>query len=103
MSTPPDLWFDTEHDGRILDWSPDALTLIGYSDGGAKGRSLPLMFIGSRPLEAHLTRVMFGHPLERDGIIRPRDRRGVPVTYRIALADGSTDKRPVLRWTFQRR
>jgi hypothetical protein len=102
MPTEPNVWIDTEHDGRILYWSPDALSFIGCSATAAKGQCLPVLFIGNRPQEAHLTRVMFGHSLEREGMIRPHDR-SIPVRYWIDLADHSTQGRPILRWTFQRR
>ena len=98
-----DLWIETTPEGRILDWCADALELIGYSARAAEGRWLPLQFVKNRPREAHLIHALLGHPVERHGTIRPRDRREVQVSYRIALADHSTKLRPVLRWTFQKR
>lgn len=96
------LWFETEHDGAIIDWSPEALSLLGYRAKAAPGRLLPVLFIEDRPNAEHLTRVMLGHPVDRVGTIRPRERRGVRVQYRIELAADSTKERPILRWSFQR-
>ena len=98
-----DLWIDTDHQGRILDGSTEALsTLLGYTTRSAPGRLLPIMLLDNRPNDTHFHHVMLGHPIDRDGTIRPREQRGVRVCYRIALAPDSTDRRPILRWTFER-
>lgn len=99
-----DLWIDTDQEGRILEASAEALsTLLGYGARNAQGHLLPIMLLDHRPNDTHFHQVMLGHPVEREGLIRPRDQRGVRVGYRIALAPDSTDRRPILRWTFQRR
>lgn len=97
-----DLWIDTDQNGLILDWSPDALPLLGYSAKWARFRSLVVSLSVGRPAPAHLARVVqLGQPFEAVGTIRPRDQRGIAVYYWIALAPESSDQRPVLRWRFE--
>lgn len=99
-----DLWIDTDHQGRILEASAAALSaLLGYSARTVQGRLLPIMLLDNRPNDTHFHHVMLGHPVDREGTIRPREQRGVRVCYRIVLAPNSTDRAPVLRWTFHRR
>ena len=99
MFTDGDPWILTDHAGRILDWHPAALRLLGYTERGMKGRSLLVAFNGDRPSDNVLQHVMLGHPVERAGAIRPRDRRPARVHYRIELVEGS-DACPILRWCF---
>ena len=99
-----DLWIDTDHQGRILEGSVEALsTLLGYTARSARGRLLPIMLIDNRPNDTHFHHVMRGHHVDREGMIRPREQRGLRVCYRITLAPDSTDRRPILHWTFERR
>jgi PAS domain S-box-containing protein len=100
--TDCDPWILTDDAGRILDWHPGALGLLGYTDRSVKGRSLPVAFNRDRPGDNLFQRVVLGHPVEREGEIRPRDRRPVRVQYRIELAEEATDARPILRWCFHR-
>ena len=95
-----DLWIETDHEGRILQCSAGGHTLIGYSKRSARGRLLPILLLENRPTDAQLLHVMFGHSVEREGSIRPKEKGPVRVSYRIALAPSSTASRPVLRWTF---
>ena len=93
-------WIDTDASGHILNCHPGAGPLIGYSLQGARGRILPFMFISGRPDSSQLTRAALGHPVELHGVVRPRDRRGIPVRCRIAPAPNDGTFQPVLRWTF---
>ena len=97
-----ELWIDTDQNGLILDWSPEALTLVGYAAKSARFRVLALSLLGDRPPPGRLARVLLGHPFEHEGAIRPRDRRAIAIRYRIAVAPHSSDAQPVLRWTFER-
>lgn len=99
---PAELCFDTDQFGAIIAWTEEALRLIRYEAKGAAGRSLALFFGYDRPGTDQFEHVLRGHPIERDGVIRPRERRPVPVRYRIELAPDSTDRFPILRWTFGR-
>lgn len=97
------LWIDTDPGGRIVDLAPGALQLIRYSRKFALGRDLVRTLVTGRPEIDQLLRVVFnGASLERIGSIRPRDRRAIPVRYTITPAPQSTERDPVLRWTFVR-
>jgi PAS domain-containing protein len=101
-SVSPDLWIDTDHRGLILGCSSEALSLLAYSPKGALGRDLAMMFLSDRPSGLQLAHALLGHPVEREGVIRPRERRGVSVRYRIELLSENNSGRAVLRWTFER-
>jgi PAS domain S-box-containing protein len=94
MSDDAPLWIDTDAEGRIVNWSRDAFSLTGYSERAVVGHSLPLMLAKDRPVN--------GHSIERDSVIRPKDRRGIRVRYPVELGPSSTDAFPRLRWTFVR-
>ena len=96
------LWIDTDSTGKIIGWSADGAALTGYSDRSLGGRLLPVMFVEDRPTSRQFEHAMIGIPVERIARFRPRERRAVPVVYRIALSPRSTDRDPVLRWTFER-
>jgi PAS domain S-box-containing protein len=49
MSDDAPLWIDTDAEGRIVNWSRDALSLTGYSERAVVGHSLPLMLAKDRP------------------------------------------------------
>src|SRR5688500_15702362 len=93
------LWIDTDDNGTIVNWNPEVLALVGYAPRSMHGRLLQIMFLGERPGFAQFRRVILGYPLERDGLIRPREHRAVSVRYRIELSPESTDGRPIMRWT----
>ena len=98
--TDRDPWIVTDRAGRILDWHPGAPGLLGYAERSMKGRSLLVAFNRDRPGDNVFQYVMLGHPVEREGEIRPRERRPVRVQYRIELADESPEAQPMLRWWF---
>jgi hypothetical protein len=62
---------------------------------------LIVMFAQDRPLPWMLEGVVMGHTIDREGQLRPKDRKAVKVVYRIERVD-SRDGQPVLRWTFVR-
>jgi hypothetical protein len=95
------VWFDTDHRGAVLNWSADAPLLIGYSEKAMFGRSLPFFVSTNRPSEEDLLQVVFGHALQRQGTLRPLDRRPMPTRYSVTLSPDTSDSRPVLRWTFE--
>ena len=61
-----------------------------------------MMFLSDRPSGQQLAHALLGHPVERIGVIRPRERRGVSVRYRIELVRDAPPGETVLRWTFAR-
>jgi PAS domain-containing protein len=93
------VWIDTDETGFIVDWGPGALALTGYSARGTKGRELPMMIVENRPRVTELVAVARGAVLQGNAVIRPHDRRGIPVMFQVAVAGPSKD-RPLLRWTF---
>jgi hypothetical protein len=99
MSGP--FWIDTTLDGEIVGWSENGPPALGFSSRHLAGRSLITMFICDRPSPSTLDHVVLGHPVERSGQFRPKDRRAVPITYRIERVSDSRDGQPVLRWTFR--
>jgi hypothetical protein len=96
-----DLWIETDQYGLILGCGETAPQFLGYTAGGIRGRSLLLMFLGDRPGPYQFGRVMSGHPIEREGVIRPQDDRARTIKYRIQLAPHSFDDRPVFRWSLR--
>jgi PAS domain-containing protein len=96
------LWIDTDRSGLIVACSFEALSLLAYSPKGALGRDLAVMFLSDRPSALQLAHALLGHPVEREGVIRPRERRGVSVRYRIELLSENNSEEAVLRWTFAR-
>jgi hypothetical protein len=97
-----DVWIDTDPTGIVIESSRDAVFLTGYSSRFLRGRLLPILFVDDRPRPAEFRLVALGHPIERAGWMRPKERRAIHVAYRIALAPDSTDRSPIFRWTFQR-
>ena len=95
-----DVWVLTDAAGFVLECSPAAVRLLGYSARGARGRELPNMFIGNRPRLNELLSAAHGEPIERDATFRPNDRKALPVHVRIARGEPSADGHITLRWTF---
>ena len=93
------VWIDTDYDGIIFDWHPAGPALMGYSARYLKERNLALAFITNRPQRDLLRRAM-EVPVEFNGVIRPRDQRGVRIRCRIAPAPDDSPLSPSLRWTF---
>ena len=96
----PNLWIDTDYAGFIVDWHPDALSLIGYAAQNAPHLMLPLMFTSGGPVRAQIKRARSGQIIEQDGVIRPHGGAGVPVRYRIEASPTGYTSRAVVRWTF---
>ena len=100
ISEPDAVWIDTDETGFIVDWGPGALALTGYSARGTMGRELPMMIVENRPRITELVAVARGGVLDGSAVIRPHDRRGIPVQFHVALTTARAD-RPLLRWTFR--
>jgi PAS domain-containing protein len=91
------VWIDTDNDGFIVDWHPSGPALAGYSAQHLRMRDLALIFIAGRPQRTHLTHARQGHVVEFDGVVRPRDHRGVRMRCRIEPSPVDSSS---LRWTF---
>ena len=74
MSDDAPLWIDTDAEGRIVNWSRDALSLTGYSERAVVGHSLPLMLAKDRPDPATYRHILNGHSIEREASFRPPGR-----------------------------
>ena len=103
MSDTPDTWITTDAAGFVIACSPAALSLLGYSARGARGRELPNMFIRERPSLSELLRAAHGEPVEREAVFRPNDRKALPVRFRISAADGTSGVGVTLIWRFELR
>jgi PAS domain-containing protein len=95
-----DIWIATDAAGFILDCSAPALTVLGYSARGARGRELPNLFISGRPRLSELLRVAQGETLEREATFRPHERKALPVRFSVRRQSASDDRNIVLVWTF---
>jgi len=102
-SDTSDIWITTDAAGFVIACSPAALSLLGYSARGARGRELPNMFIRERPSLSELLRAAHGEPVEREAVFRPNDRKALPVRFRISAADGTSGVGVTLIWRFQLR
>ena len=94
-----DTWIDTDIDGRIVNWADEAPALVGYKNPA--GQLLPMFITQNRPSVDQLTYALRGHVVEREAVMFPRNRRSIVVRYRIELSSESSDRRPILRWTFR--
>ena len=103
MSGTPDIWITTDAAGFVIACSPGALSLLGYSARGARGRALPNMFIRERPSLSELLRAAHGEPVERDAVFRPNDRKALPVRFRISAAETASGGSVSLLWRFELR
>ena len=96
-----EMWIETDGTGTITQSGATAMLLTGYSARSLRGRPLQIMFVKDRPGSTQFRHVLLGHPVERQGWIRPRERRAIHVRYRIELIRESKSLSPTLRWTFE--
>ena len=99
MANANDVWILTDAAGFVVDCSPAALPLVGYTARGARRRELPNMFVRDRPRLAELLQAARGDVIERDAHFRPNDRKAIPVRFTLRRdEDGAAQQ--LLRWTF---
>lgn len=96
-----EMWIETDGTGTITQSGAAAILLTGYSARSLRGRTLQIMFVKDRPGPTQFRHVLLGHPVERQGWIRPRERRAIHVRYRIELIREPKGLSPTLRWTFE--
>ena len=86
----------TGENGIIVDATHQAAELLNLSPRGLRGRSFSLFFPGDRD---HVIRALReaaqGHPTAFDAVLRPRDRRPVPVYVSAGIEDSDTR---TIRW-----
>ena len=81
----------TAENGTILDASREAAKLLNLSPRGLRGRPFSIFFPGGRDhVNRALREALQGHPTAFDTVIRPRDRRPVPVYLTAGIEDGDS-------------
>lgn len=101
-ATAAQAWVVTEASGVVVEISGPAHRLLNLSARGAMGRNLTAFFSQDRHrLVADLSRAVDGQIVQRDTILRPRDRRPVAVRIEIAREKDAGSQMPRLRWVIE--
>ena len=87
----------------IVEWMDDAaVRLLGISARACRSRELLFSFAGDRHVIADaMNQAVINHHVQGAAIIRPRERRPVPVVFQIALITDHRGK--YLQWTLTTR
>lgn len=89
----------TTVEGVIEYVNPAAAHLLNTSAPHCRGRNLLLWFARDRIEIAHLlSHAVLGHPVDRTALLRPRERRSLPVQFHLVLM--KDDEGELLRWSF---
>ena len=110
QAVPPDLntdfdvadpavpWVMTDAYGMLLEASREAATMLNLSANALRWRQLVVFFDGEREhwLQA-LRAAAAGLMVDREGAVRPRDKRPIRVRVEIAKAPRASD---AVLWTF---
>lgn len=97
-----DAWIVTDDRGVMMEISGPGHRLLNLSARGALGRSLPPFFDGERhQVFMDMTRALDGQVVQREGQLRPRDRRPFTVVYELCREPASAGGGPRLRWTLE--
>jgi PAS domain-containing protein len=101
VSTEPTAIIETTVQG-IIEWVDEAASqLLNLSHRACRGRELLPWFAGDRHVIAEaIYRAAAGQDVQGETIIRPRDRKPLPVSFHVALIVDETGQ--YLRWTFSR-
>jgi CheY-like chemotaxis protein len=95
-------WVVTDATGVIVEISGPAHRLMNLSARGALGRNLTAFFSQDRHrLVADLARAVDGQIVQRDTVLRPRDRRPVRVRVDIARERDASSSTSRLRWVIE--
>lgn len=97
-----DAWVVTNREGSILEISGPAHRLLNLSARGALGRNLTAFFTQDRHYVLNgIARAADGQVVERETVLRPRDRRPFPVRIEICrdTDEHASDER--LRWVLE--
>ena len=95
-------WTVTDGAGVIMEISGPAHRLLNLSARGALGRNLTAFFSQDRHrLVADLQRVIDGQIVQRNTVLRPRDRRPFEVRLEIAREKDAHGTAPRLRWVIE--
>ena len=95
-------WIVTDPAGVVLEISGPAHRLLNLSARGALGRNLTAFFSQDRHrVVADLARAVDGQIVERDSVLRPRDRRPIRVRLEIAREKDAVARSARLRWVLE--
>jgi CheY-like chemotaxis protein len=101
-TTAVQAWVVTDSSGMIAEISGPAHRLLNLSARGALGRNLTAFFSQDRHrVVADLARAVDGQIVQRDSVLRPRDRRPVQVRVEIAREKDGSGTGPRLRWVIE--
>jgi hypothetical protein len=100
VTVPGVSWVVTDAYGMLLDASPEAAELLNLTTNGLRWRQLLVFFDGGREhWRQALRAAAAGLMVDREGALRPRERRPVRVRAEITQAHDWLDRNAVL-WTF---
>ena len=93
-------WVVTDLYGLLLEASREAAHMLNLSVAGLRGRQLVVFFDGEREQWRQALRAAAaGMMVDREGAVRPRDKRPVQVRAEISKVQDRLD-RDALLWTF---
>lgn len=103
-ATPPDsdAWVVTDREGIVVEISGPAHRLLNLSARGALGRNLTAFFTQDRHYVLNgIARASDGQVVERESVLRPRDRRPFPVRIEICRDTDVNASAERLRWILE--
>ena len=93
-------WVVTDAYGILLEASPEAAEMLNLSTTGLRSRQLLVFFDGDREQwRQALCAAAAGLMVDREGSVRPRERRPLRIRAEISKAHGCLNHNAVL-WTF---
>ena len=100
VTVPGGSWVVTDAYGMLLEASPEAAELLNLTTSGLRWRQLLVFFDGGREHWRQALRdAAAGLMVDREGALRPRERRPVRVRAEISQAHDWLDRNAVL-WRF---
>jgi len=100
VSTAGTRWVVTDAYGMLLEASPEAAEMLNLTTNGLRRRQLLVFFDGGREhWREALRAAAAGVMVDREGAVRPRDKRPVRVRAEITQSHDWLDRNAV-RWTF---
>jgi CheY-like chemotaxis protein len=95
-------WIVTDDRGMMMEISGPGHRLLNLSARGALGRALPPFFDGERhQVFIDMARAVEGHMVQREALLRPRDRRPFTVRFEICKEPSTGTALPRLRWQLE--
>jgi DNA-binding response OmpR family regulator len=97
-----DAWVVTDREGCVVEISGPAHRLLNLSARGALGRNLTAFFTQDRHYVLNgIARAADGQVVERESVLRPRDRRPFPVRIEISRDTDEHASVERLRWILE--